>query len=119
MTVVQHAALFFERDARADEPGTFYDISQTTNVFIIVYDAFQNDTFQEIVADDPSLSKSLEGFTLFRDTLGAAGSTTLTMADSRPTRPDPGPTATGDSVRKIFCNMDPTSSTTSQNAGLW
>jgi hypothetical protein len=71
--------------SRAPHPGRdqrgehVYDVSRTANAFIIIYDAFQNDIFQEIVAKDPASRHGLQGFTLFTDTLGVAGSTTLAI----------------------------------------
>ncbi len=67
-----------ERD-RGQGGERLYDVSRTANVFIIIYDAFQNDIFQEIVATYPASQRALQGFTLFTDTLGVAGSTTLAI----------------------------------------
>jgi len=68
-----------QRQLDDDEGAGFYTVSRTANTFIIIYDAFQNDIFQEIVASDPTIRRSLHGFTLFTDTLGVAGSTTLAV----------------------------------------
>ena len=56
-----------------------YRFSADRNALIILYDAFQSDIFLEVLEDHPKLRQSFEGFTLFRDTLGLAGTTYLSM----------------------------------------
>jgi hypothetical protein len=60
-----------ELDGTASEAITRFSVQQ--NVVHIVMDGFQSDLFSEII-DDPAnanLKKELQGFTLFRDNLGA------------------------------------------------
>jgi hypothetical protein len=67
-------------DPGQDQRGEHvYEVSRTANAFIIIYDAFQNDIFQEIVASYPASRRALQGFTLFTETLGVSGSTTLAI----------------------------------------
>lgn len=45
-----------------------YDLSRDRNVLVVVLDAFQSDIFGELIAREPGLRESLDGFTWYRDT---------------------------------------------------
>lgn len=47
----------------------FFDYSSERNVIVLVLDAFQCDVFADLLEIKPSLSRSLEGFTFFRNAL--------------------------------------------------
>jgi hypothetical protein len=69
----------FESDSVAEEAITRF--SRQRNVVHIVMDGFQSDLFSEII-DDPAntdLKQQLQGFTLFRDNLGAYPYTQMTV----------------------------------------
>lgn len=69
-----------ESDARhfAIDYDHKYRYSATSNVILIVLDAFQSDVFQEIHAGEPEFTSDLEGFTYFRNAV--AGSTYTELA---------------------------------------
>lgn len=55
-------------------PPDIYKISKNQNVIHVLFDAFQTDVFEELVAEG-NLSESLDGFVLFHDNLGVASLT--------------------------------------------
>lgn len=53
--------------------------STEKNLVIVLMDTFQSDVMQNIIDQDPSIRKELDGFKFFPDTLGVAPTTYLTM----------------------------------------
>ena len=58
------------------ELGAF---SREANALIVLMDTMTSDVFEQVVNQSPSRKKALEGFVLYRDTVGAAPSTYLSM----------------------------------------
>lgn len=59
-------------------PEEIFNYSSTMNAIHIIFDAFQTDTFLKIVKEE-SLESELDGFTLFKDNMGVAPSTTFSL----------------------------------------
>lgn len=57
-----------------------FSFSQNENVIVLMLDAFQTDIFQEILAEEPEIADSLEGFTYFRNALAGYSKTYPSVA---------------------------------------
>jgi len=77
--IAQHRELLQSTAVNPTENAEFFGVSKTSNVFVIVLDAFQTDVFEDIVEAHTSFPSQLQGFTLFRETLGVSASTTLSI----------------------------------------
>jgi hypothetical protein len=54
--------------------------SKNRNVIILLLDTFQTDFFAEIIRESPEITRSFEGFTYFRNTVGGYPYTELSVA---------------------------------------
>lgn len=81
VTVIFQLATNFQAGRKFTEVDSqsIYRMSETKNVLIILMDQFQSDIFADLVQENPSIRKELDGFTFFPDTLGVAPTTRLTM----------------------------------------
>jgi hypothetical protein len=77
--IVQHRELFQSPVVNQAENAEFFRVSKTSNVFVIVFDAFQTDVFEDVLETHARIPPELQGFTLFRETLGVSASTTLAL----------------------------------------
>ncbi len=74
-------ALFTNKQNRSSKkpPETLLRASSQKNIFVILFDSFQSDIFEEIIKENPAVFAKLDGFTFFRQTITAAHSTYLSM----------------------------------------
>jgi len=64
-------------------PPQIFEFSSEKNVIHIMMDAFQSDLFEDIVATDPGYYRqALDGFTFFRETIGAFPTTYMSIPAS-------------------------------------
>ncbi len=55
------------------------DFSKQGNALVVLLDTMASDVFEEVVTQDPALARSLDGFILYPDTVGASPTTFLAM----------------------------------------
>jgi hypothetical protein len=60
--------------------ASFFEFSEQQNVRLIVLDSFQGDIFEEILQAHPEYNTALDGFTFYRDAVGAFSSTRPVLA---------------------------------------
>lgn len=65
--------------SRGVDLDPLFRFSQQGNVLIVLMDTFQSDIFADLIAENPDLKESFDGFTFFKNTLGVAPTTYLTM----------------------------------------
>lgn len=53
-------------------PEEFYELSDKQNVFVLSFDSIQGDDAAQLFGEDPNLSTSFQGFTLYPQTLALA-----------------------------------------------
>jgi hypothetical protein len=58
----------------------FFEFSEQRNVLLIVLDSFQGDIFEEILQENADYKTSLDGFTFYRNAVGAFASTRPVLA---------------------------------------
>ena len=76
VTSLEPQAEEWEHTATAKE---LFTLSTRQNLLIVLMDTFQSDYFEEVLAHDPLLAESLDGFIYFPDTLSAAPSTFVSL----------------------------------------
>jgi hypothetical protein len=63
----------------ATDISSAFQFSSEANVFVLLLDGLQSDVADEILKADPALAASFDGFELYKDTMGVAPTTFLSL----------------------------------------
>jgi hypothetical protein len=69
----------FMHPANAADSGKLFRFSTQGNTLIVLMDSLQSDVFARVVRADASIRDALQGFTLYRNTVGVAPTTLLSI----------------------------------------
>ena len=69
---------FLDPMATADS-GKLFRFSTKANTLVVLMDSLQSDVFDRVVRADPQLQEAFQGFTLYRNTVGVAPTTLLSI----------------------------------------
>ncbi len=76
---VQSARHHRVRPSSAQDAGPVFRFSRHDNVLVVLLDGLQSDTADAILRGDPGLAAAFDGFRLYRDTLGVAPTTFVSL----------------------------------------